>query len=73
MEKDKIVLLKEQIKIQLSMCDTVATPLVCANISSFEGYAKVEEFIINQVLINGFTIGQSVLQFEMQFNPNLLD
>ena len=73
MATDKIVLLKEQIKIQLSMCNDTDTPLVCANISTKEGYELVEDFIINQVIENGLSIGQSVLQYEMEFNPNMLD
>lgn len=64
--------LKELIKAELELCESISTPIVC-EMNNPENYEELERFIINKVAHQGLTIGQAILEIEREYNINLID
>jgi len=65
--------LEEKIEEQLSLCDGTDTPTVCALISTPEGKKKIVELIKKKIIQQRLTIGQSIVDIELEYNINSTD
>lgn len=63
--------LKKLIAVYLKRCDESITPFVCNLQSTPKGYKKVEQYIINQCVMNKYRVGEAVIEMEKTLNPNL--
>lgn len=65
--------LKEQIALELEYCDSDNTPFVCGQVSTQEGYKKIESLIIDLVCGDAFSINDAIIQIEKTYNINKID
>jgi hypothetical protein len=70
---DQISRLRQNIIIELDLCDPIDTPNVCANIGESEGLEKIQSFIIQIILEQRVTIGEAIIIVENQLNINSYD
>lgn len=73
MPENLIHQLEEKIEEQLSLCDATDTPTVCALISTAEGRRKIVELIKKKIIQQRLTIGQSIVDIELEYNINSTD
>lgn len=64
--------LKENIAIQLDLCEPTPTPTICSMKATPEGYKKLEDMMIELIADGGNTISQAIIQVERAFNPNMI-
>lgn len=65
MKSDEITKkLREEIRIHLDECNSTATPKICAEITTEEGYKKIEGMIISFMIKNRLAVGASIGQIE---------
>lgn len=65
--------LEEKIKEQLDLCIEQDTPTVCSLIRTPEGREKIVELIKQKIIMQKITIGQSIVDIELEFNINSTD
>ena len=65
--------LKNNIRLELDMCDSNSTPYVCSQKSTKEGYYKIEKMIVDFVCGNAYSINEAISTIEKLYNPNKLD
>jgi hypothetical protein len=70
---DLIARLEEKIKEQLDLCIEQDTPTVCNLIQTAEGRQKVVELIKQKIIKQNLSIGQSIVDIELDFNINSTD
>jgi hypothetical protein len=73
MSDNLISRLEEKIYEQLDLCNTEETPTVCRLISTIEGKEKVVTLIKKKIIQQKLTIGQSIVDIELEFNINSTD
>jgi 5'(3')-deoxyribonucleotidase len=64
--------LKENIAVQLDLCEPISTPTVCTMKATPEGYKKLEDMMIELIADGGKTISQAIIDVERAFNPNMI-
>jgi len=64
--------LKENIAVQLDLCEPTSTPTVCSMKATPEGYKKLEDMMIELIADGGKTISQAIIDVERAFNPNMI-
>lgn len=70
-KQDALSGLRNQIKIQLQLCDDEETPTVCAMKETTEGYDEIERLIIQKVLYGeDSSISNAIVEIENEYNPN---
>jgi hypothetical protein len=69
----KVEKLRELIVAEIELCDQSNTPYICSNASDLDVKAQMVETILQTVLSRKMQIGQAILEYEQEFNPNMLD
>lgn len=64
---------KKTIAAYLKDCDADTTPYVCKMKDTKQGYEELEQFILNLMCIESYTVGQAIMIKERQLNPSLLN
>ena len=64
---------KQTISAYLKDCDSDTAPYVCKMKNTKEGYAELEQFILNLMCLEGYTVGQAIMIKERQLDPSLLN
>ena len=70
MSKEILKEFNERISVLLNECSPEMTPTVCNLISTPEGREKVHELIKKKVIIEEITIGEAIVNIEMEYNIN---
>lgn len=65
--------LEEKINEQLDLCNNEDTPAVCGLIRTEEGKKKIIQLIKKKIIQQNLTIGQSIVDIELEFNINSTD
>lgn len=73
MSDNLIARLEEKIQEQLDLCNMEETPTVCRLISTSDGRKKVVKLIEKKIIQQKLTIGQSIVDIELEFNINSTD
>jgi|TARA_R110000744_G_C19335732_1_gene559000 hypothetical protein len=74
--KEKKLLFKEMKSViakYLQECDSSITPYVCEMQSTQKGYNEIEQFVLNLMVIENYTIGRAIMIKERQLDPTLLN
>lgn len=69
--QEKIEKLKELIGIELDLCDSYKTPIVCANASNPKTRENIINVILDICLQGNVTVDEAIDQYERTFNPNM--
>lgn len=69
--QEKIEKLKELIGIELDLCDSYKTPIVCANASNPKTRENIINVILDICLKGNVTVDEAIDQYERTFNPNM--
>ena len=70
---DQVKELKELIAIELDSCDRLSWPYICHMKSTKEGYASVEQKIVEMCQQSGCSIGTALERIERAYNPNKME
>lgn len=65
--------LKKLIAEYLKECDSDITPYVCEMQKTKAGYEEIEQFVLNLMFLEGYTVGAAIMVKERQLNPSLLN
>jgi len=65
--------IKDLIEQELSFCEVMNTPFLCANLSSPEGKQKMIDLVFSYVVKRKIYINDAILEVERDFNPNIAD
>ena len=71
--EERIAKLKECIGLELDMCDIVNTPTVCQASSTPEGKQLMIQNIFEYCIKMNLEVGQAIVEYEKNFNPNIPD
>lgn len=69
----KIEKLKELIGIELDLCDSYKTPVVCANASNPETRENIVNVILDLCITGKISVDEAIDTYERTFNPNMAD
>tara|TARA_R110000765_G_scaffold337094_1_gene427428 strand:- start:179 stop:442 length:264 start_codon:yes stop_codon:yes gene_type:complete len=65
--------MKSVIAAYLKECDAKTTPFVCEMQSTKEGYDEIEQFVLNLMVVDNYTVGSAIMVKERQLNPTLIN
>lgn len=69
--EEKVEKLKDLISVELDMCDSFKTPVICANASDEKARINLIEVILDICLKGNISVSDAIDQYERTFNPNM--
>jgi len=70
--EDIIIECKKILAEYLEYCNEKRTPYLCALKETKEGYKEIEDFVLLSVCNGGNQVGQAIMDYERQLNPNYI-